>query len=127
MIDEAHAKLVRYFYERYLVLGSMRALQIDLDEKQMLAPLRYRVSGKAYGGKPLSRGNLQRILSNPIYLGKMTHFKKVFEGQHPAIIDQVLWDKVQAKIAGNKQSHAQRPKAPSESLLTGILFDSEGL
>ena len=86
----AHAKLVRYFYERYLVLGSMRALQIDLDEKQMLAPLRYRVSSKAYGGKPLSRGNLQRILSNPIYLGKMTHFEKVFEGQHPAIIDQAL-------------------------------------
>ena len=127
VIDEAHAKMVRYFYERYLVLGSMRALQIDLDEKQMLAPLRYRVSGKAYGGKPLSRGNLQRILSNPIYLGKMTHFNKVFEGQHPAIIDQVLWDKVQAKIAGNKQSRTQRPKAPSESLLTGLLFDSEGL
>lgn len=75
---------------------------------------------------PFSRGNLQRILSNPVYLGKITHFKQVYEGQHPAIIDQDLWDAVQAKIAGNQQSHALRPMVASDSLLTGILFDAEG-
>jgi site-specific DNA recombinase len=126
VIDEVHAALIRYLYKRYLVLGSIRAFKIDLDDKHIYAPLRYRVSGNVYGGKPFSRGNLQRILSNPVYLGKMTHFDKVFEGQHPAIIDQALWDAVQAKITGNKQSHEQRPMVASDSLLTGILYDDEG-
>jgi DNA invertase Pin-like site-specific DNA recombinase len=127
VIDEAHAALIRSLYERYLVLGSIRALKMELDTQRILAPLRYRASGNVYGGKPFSRGNLQRILSNPVYIGKMVHFNKMFEGQHPAIIDQALWEAVQAKIAGNKQCHEQRPIVASDSLLTGILFDSEGL
>lgn len=126
VIDEAHAALIRYLYERYLVLGSIRALKIDLDAQNILAPLRYRVSGNVYGGKPFSRGNLQRILSNPVYIGKMVHFNKVFEGQHPAIIDEELWKSVQAKIASNKQSHALRPMVASDSLLTGLLYDAKG-
>jgi DNA invertase Pin-like site-specific DNA recombinase len=127
VIDEVHAALIRSLYEGYLVLGSIRALKMELDTQRILAPLRYRASGNVYGGKPFSRGNLQRILSNPVYIGKMVHFNKVFEGQHPAIIDQSLWDAVHAKIEGNKQSHAQRPMVASDSLLTGILYDAEGL
>ena len=126
MINETHATLIRYLYEHYLALGSIRALKMDLDAQQILAPLRYRGSGKEYGGKPFSRGNLHRILTNPVYLGKMTHFDKVFEGQHPAIINQGLWDEVQAKMVDNKQSFEQRPIAASDSLLTGIIYDSDG-
>jgi DNA invertase Pin-like site-specific DNA recombinase len=126
VIDEAHVALIRSLYERYLVLGSIRALKMDLDAQHIFAPLRYRVSGNVFGGKPFSRGNLQRILTNPVYTGKMVHFTKVFLGQHPAIIDQALWDAVQAKIAGNKQNHEQRPKAASDSLLSGIIYDSDG-
>jgi len=126
VIDEAHATLIRHLYGRYLVLGSIRALKMDLDAQQILAPLRYRVSGNEYGGKPFSRGNLHRILTNPVYTGKMVHFSKVFPGQHPAIINQGLWDEVQAKMVDNKQSFEQRPKAASDSLLTGIIYDSDG-
>lgn len=38
----------------------------------------------------------------------------------------MLWDEVQAKMAVNKQAFQQRPKVTSESLLTGILYDSDG-
>ena len=127
VIDESHATLIRKLYERYLALASIRSLKMELDKAYIYAPKRNFASGREYGGVPFSRGNLQRILSNPVYIGKITHLDKVFEGQHPAIIDQSLWDAVQAKIAGNKQSHEQRPIVASDSLLTGILFDSEGL
>ena len=126
VIDEAHAALIRYMYERYLVLGSIRALKVYLDKEDINAPQRSYASGKEYGGVPFSRGNLQRILCNPVYIGKITHFNQVYEGQHPAIIDQALWEAVQTKIAGNKQSHELRPMVASDSLLTGILYDAEG-
>jgi DNA invertase Pin-like site-specific DNA recombinase len=127
VIEEDHAKLIRHLYERYLLLGSIRSLKMELDKTGIYAPQRNYASGKEYGGVPFSRGNLQRILSNPIYIGKITHFNKVFEGQHPAIIDQALWEAVENKRVDNQQAQEQRPKAPSDSLLTGLLFNSEGL
>ena len=125
-IDTAHAEIVQGIYEGYLKLGSIRALKIDLDEKNILAPVRHRLSGQVYGGRPFSRGNLQRILTSPVYSGKMIHFEKTFPGQHPAIIEQTLWDAVQTKIANNRQTLLQRPQIASDSLLTGIVYDDTG-
>ncbi len=122
-IDKAHAAIVKGIYESYLKLGSIRCLKIDLDKKGILAPIRYRQSGQVYGGRPFSRGNLQRILTSPVYTGKMIHFDKTYQGQHPAIIEQGLWDAVQAKIASNRQSQLQRPTIASDSILTGLLYD----
>lgn len=127
VIDEDQASLIRYMYQRYLVLRSIRALKMELDQARIYAPQRNYASGREYGGVPFSRGNLQRILTNPIYIGKITHFDKVYEGQHPAIIDLAIWEAVQNKRVDSRQAQEQRPKAPSDSLLTGILFDSEGL
>ena len=126
IIDEPNATIIRYIYQRYLEIGSIRTLKIDLDRQTIHSPKRMHATGLAYGGAPFSRGNLQRILTNPVYIGKITHFGKVYEGQHPAIIEMELWEAVQAKIASNKQAHQERPRVPSDSLLTGLLFDAEG-
>lgn len=125
-IDTAHAEIVQGIYEGYLKLGSIRCLKIDLDKKGILAPVRHRLSGQVYGGRPFSRGNLQRILTSPVYTGKMIHFDKTYLGQHPAIVEQGLWDAVQAKIASNRQSQLQRPTIASDSILTGLLYDDTG-
>ncbi len=126
VIDEPNAEFIRHLYQRYLELKGIRPLKQELDNSGIVAPQRVRLSGATYGGKPLSRGNLHHILTNPVYIGKVTHFDKVYEGQHPAIIDEELWDAVQSKIANNRQAHHQRPKVASDSLLTGLLYDSEG-
>lgn len=125
-IDEENSKLVRYIYQRYLTVGTIRKLKIDLDASDIHTPQRMHSTGSGYGGRPFSRGNLQRILTNPIYIGKITHFDQVYAGQHPPIIDEKVWDAVQIKLTDNRQAHELRPKAPSDSLLTGILFDSKG-
>ncbi len=125
-VVKVHAALVVDIYQRYLALGSVRALKSALDAQGLKSPERLRESGNSFGGRSFSRGNLHRILTNPVYTGKMVHFEKQYLGQHPAIIDQVLWDEVQAKMVDNKQALQQRPKVTSESLLTGILYDSEG-
>jgi hypothetical protein len=126
VIDQDSSKVIQTIYQRYLALGSIRTLKMELDKQRVYSPKRMHATGLAYGGVPFSRGNLQRILTNPVYIGKITHFGKVYEGQHPPIIDLPLWDAVQAKISANKQAHQERPRAPSDSLLTGLLFDADG-
>ncbi|MBL4544639.1 MAG: recombinase family protein [Oceanicaulis sp.] len=90
-------------------------------------------SGKQYGGAVLSHGAVHKILTNPIYVGRIRHKLEVYDGQHEAIIAEDLWVRVQDKL----QAHAARPrvrdpvtkalKQPDQkSTLAGKLFDETG-
>ena len=47
------------------------------------------------------------MLQNRIYRGEIVHKEQSYPGEHPPIIDQPLWDAVQAQLAGNAaQRHA---------------------
>ena len=126
IVHAEHALLVRHIYERYLVFGSVRRLKEELDNQSVCVPIRTHTSGKAYGGKSFSRGHLYRILTSPIYCGRMVHFDKSYPGQHPAIIEQDLWDAVQSMLQTNKQQFQNQPKAQDNNLLSGLLFDDDG-
>ncbi len=52
-------------------------------------------TGKLHGGGKFDKKNIQRILENPIYAGKIKHKDKVYEGQHKSIIDNKMWQRVQ--------------------------------
>ncbi len=52
-----------------------------------------------YGGKSLARGALYLMLQNRIYRGEIVHKDKSFPGEHEAIVERALWDKVQAILA----------------------------
>ena len=42
-------------------------------------------SGRSQGGNPLSRGQIHKILTNPVYIGLIRHKDRTWPGQHPAI------------------------------------------
>ena len=125
-IDEDQAKLVRHIHERYLVLGSVRLLKQELDQQGISTPKRLTSTERQYGGRPFSRGHLYKLLSNPVYIGKIVHHDKVYEGQHPAILDIATWDAVQALMHSNHQGERKRKSAPSASLLLGLVEDDAG-
>ena len=127
VVDESGANLIRNIFNLYLTLGCVRQLKHELDTTGIATPHRTSKSGRPHGGQIFSRGHLYRILSNPVYLGQISHREKVYPGQHPSIIDKALWDAVQAKLASNMQGFKQRQSVPSESLLAGLLFDAQGL
>ena len=58
-------------------------------------------SGRVQGGKPFSRGQIYALLRNPIYIGKIRHKARVWDGQHEAIIDEVTWQRVQELMRTN--------------------------
>jgi site-specific DNA recombinase len=71
-------------------------------------------TGRTKGGGPLSRGQIHYILTNPIYRGQIRHKDLLYEGLHLPIIDQDLWDRVQARLV---QARA-RPRGRSASRTT---------
>ena len=67
----------------------------------------------------LSRGALYLMLQNRIYRGDITHKGSAYPGEHPAIIDKVLWEQVQATLAENRVDRATGADAKLPSLLAG--------
>jgi hypothetical protein len=74
---------------------------------------------------PFSRGQLYKILTNPIYIGHISHRGALHKGQHPAIIDRGTWDQAQALLAEHTQG-GKRVRTPQASLLAGIIVDASG-
>ena len=66
------------------------------------------------------------MLQNRIYRGEIVHNRQSYIGEHEPIIDQPLWDAVQAQLAGNAAQRNQGGKTRQPSLLAGMLFDRDG-
>jgi site-specific DNA recombinase len=124
-VVEEHAAFIRDLYRHYLEIGSVVRLKALLDQEDARLPLRTDGTGKTIGGGLISRGHLYKILSNPIYLGRLTHKGQAHDGLHDPIVDQETWDRVQLLLA----EHAQRTAGNcqnSDALLVGKLFDDRG-
>ena len=125
-IDEPQADRVRTIYRRYLDLNCVRRLKMEVDQLGWVTPVRSTRRKGAGGDRLFSRGHLYRILSNPIYAGKIPHKGEVFAGNHPPIVDPELWQAVQDRLAANRQGHRVRANAAQPSLLAGLVFDDRG-
>jgi DNA invertase Pin-like site-specific DNA recombinase len=126
VVNEAEAETVRHIYRCYAELGSVRALKDELDRDGIVSKRRVDRYGRQTGGKPLARGALYLMLQNPIYRGLIVHKDKSYPGEHAAIVDQGLWDKVQTMLAANRVERSNGGSAREPSLLAGLIFDDGG-
>jgi hypothetical protein len=95
MLDHVPARLrvirictVRTIFKRYLELQSFSKLVAELDRRGIVTNRRETRVSKYNGAIPFAYGPLAYFLKNRIYLGKIGHDGKWFEGEHEAIIDQ---------------------------------------
>jgi DNA invertase Pin-like site-specific DNA recombinase len=85
--DPETAPYIRQCYELYLTgLYSFKSLAQKLSE-----------DGFKINGKPCRKGNVEVILSNPIYYGDFIHKGVKYTGKHEPIITHELWVAVQEK------------------------------
>lgn len=125
-IDEAEAETIRTLYDLYLEHRTLRDVKEQAENLDLRSRCRERAGGRMSGGTHFDRGHLQHILSNPVYAGRIRHKKQVYEGQHPAIIDPAIWEKVQDMLqSGAAVARGSRQKA-TRSPLAGKLFDETG-
>ena len=120
------AALVQRIFARYLALGSVHRLKAELDAAGLRTPERRHRDGSCSGGAAFSRGKLYALLANPLFIGRIRHHQEVHPGQHPAIVDEALWQAVQDRLAANRQTRSRRGAAERPSPLAGRLFDPDG-
>ncbi|WP_265018081.1 recombinase family protein [Wolbachia endosymbiont (group A) of Coremacera marginata] len=106
IINEKEAKIVGHIFERYLELKSMAELARELNSQG------YRTKSDIF-----KKATVRRIITNPIYMGKIRHYEKEYEGKHDAIIEKEKWQKAQELI----KNQPYRKAKYEEALLKGII------
>ena len=117
---------VLMIFNRYLELGCVRKLMLELRRTKVVSRQWVSSTGKHYGGNNYSRGALYWMLSNPVYIGKTRHKDQIYDGLHEGIMPQELWNKVQEKLKSNSVQIKVKSGVHKRSILTGLLHDHEG-
>ncbi|WP_299665904.1 recombinase family protein [uncultured Ruegeria sp.] len=133
VVNEEEARTVRHLFDLYDALGCLRTVEERATAEDLRLKRVVRADGSMKRDCPLSRGQIYYLLRNPVYLGKIRHKDKIWDGQHTAIIDQGVWDRVQEKMlqasnrsrARDSSDARQRTNDPG-ARLTGLLQDETG-
>jgi len=124
VIDEPEAQIVRRVFELYRRLGSVLKLEAELRRQSIHRPASTTMASKrVYGSRPFMRGELYKLLGNPVYVGEIHHKGHYYEGQHPPVVDRALWDAVRACLASNTHDRRIGSNSKDPSLLAALLYD----
>ena len=116
VLEESEGEIVRQIFSRFLELRSTTKLA------RLLA-----VEGvTTRRGKPIDKLFLHRLLRNRVYLGDAVHKGTAYPGEHAAIIDRDLWDKVHEILREAPRARAANSRAETPALLKGLLYGPTG-
>ena len=111
-IVEDHAEIVRSLFRRYLEAGSVVRLKQLLDAEDLRIPIRIDGGGRSTGGGLFSRGHVYRLLSSPIYVGRIAHKGSSSRGTASAYRDPRPMGSVPAEPARSSCSDENQENAP---------------
>ena len=123
------AELVNLIFNKYLELENMLAVAEWLNQNGYYTKCWMPRGSHLRGGKAFQKSSIQRILTNPVYIGKVAHQakNKIYMGRHAPIVPKNVWEAVQDTVRRrimnpNAFSHYQTHK----TVLAGKLYDDKG-
>lgn len=129
IVEEESAR-VRRVFEQFVACGSMMKTAQSLAAEGVTTKKWTSSTGRTHGGKPVTRKYLHTLITNPVYIGKITHTPKaggpteVYDGLHEPIVPMALWKKAQSLIGSQDRNAQHRWSHPH--LLKGKLRTSTG-
>jgi site-specific DNA recombinase len=80
----------------------------ELNRRGWTTKQRTTKAGRGVGGLPFDKGNLHGLLTNPLYVGRIRHKDQTYVGEHEAVVDPAIFDRVQALLSGNGRTGGSR-------------------
>ncbi len=125
VVNADEANRIRLIFRQYLSLGCVSQLRADLERRGLRSKRRVLTSGQVLGGSAFGRGALYHLLQNRIYRGEVVHKGVAYPGEHKAIVDEELWNAVQAKLSDSRTTR-RKSRVETGALLGGLIFDDRG-
>ncbi len=116
LIDETRASHVRWIFAQFLEIGSGTELAREIAKRGIRTP----------HGNRIDKKFLYRMLNNRAYIGEAVHKDQSYPGEHDAIIEKDVWDKIHAILTESPRKRAARTRADTPALLKGLLYGPDG-
>jgi site-specific DNA recombinase len=116
VVNKVEAATVGMIFERFAKIGSATTLVRALRAEG--------VTGKR--GKLIDKGYLYKLLNNRVYVGEAVHKGVAYPGEHQAIIDRALWDRVHTVLRESPRKRAANTRAQTPALLKALIFGPTG-
>ena len=116
VVHEEEAKVVRAIFDGLVELGSAAVLARSLTADGV----------RTRRGNPFDKAALYKILANRVYIGEAVHKGVGHPGEHEAIIDRKVWDKVRSIMQESPRARAGSARAQTPALLKGLLYGPTG-
>jgi DNA invertase Pin-like site-specific DNA recombinase len=142
VVHEQEAEIVRFLFQRYLELASIRALVEEANAKRFparstagagdtktgedRADARPSPEQREPACRRFSRGQVAHILSNPLYIGKVRHRDQVYDGDHQALVDNETFERARALLKQGAPARRSPTNSTDVHLLQGLAFDQNG-
>jgi len=121
VVNEAEAARVRELFELYLDHEAVMKTVREANRRGWRSKEWTTRKGKRRGGRLFTKQSLHRLLTNVAYLGKVRYKDNLYPGEHAAIIDEGVWDRVQAALRHNGQTGGCETRNKYGALLRGLL------
>ena len=121
VINAEEATQVRRIYSLYLELQTLLPVVEELDKRGWKNKLWQSSKGIPKGGRLFDKCSVHAMLTNPIYCGKIKHKTDLYPGQHQAIVDEEMFQRVQAQLRDNSFNRGNRLPSKHGGLLKGLI------
>jgi site-specific DNA recombinase len=115
------AQRVRAIFELYLEHESLLPVVQELEKRGWTNKRWLTKKGPERGGQPFTKTSLHRLLTNIAYIGKVRYKQETHDGEHPAIVDPVVFARVQATLQRNARTGGAPVRNQFGALLKGLL------
>lgn len=123
--NKKEARQVKEMFATYIRTRSLSVAAKELNAKgYRMKAWTSKTSKTAKGGRRFNKCSLFYLLTNPVFIGKVRYKDKLFEGEHPAIIDADVFERVNKLLEGNGNGKAHQPRRRDVGhnyLLQGLL------
>ena len=123
LVNAEEARIVlEQVFKKYLELGSVGKLVRHLAALGIRKPVYQSRRGKQKGGGNYTKPELLRLLTSPVYVGKIRYGDEVHAGLHEGIVPVAVFEEVQALLERNRERNGNSLDAGTHVfLLQGLL------
>lgn len=121
VVNADEAARVRRIFTLYLELGTLLPVVKELAKRGWSNKSWTTKRGEQRGGRSFDKSSVYDLLTNPIYTGKLKHKTETFDGEHEAIVETAVFNKVQTQLKQHGKGRGNFLINKHGALLKGLL------